>query len=160
MPIMRSPRDTADKIRHLIEGKVFCDLGSAGGVVIVGALKYASRAFGVERSRDALSGTKRKGLDVIDGDVMTMELPPADVYYCWISHDCQREMIKRWNEGKISGTLVIGAEQYVKEEWEVTQEIQPDEVIEWEYNEGTGLRDTGRFRLCVFNRKAARENTA
>ena len=153
MPIMRSPRDTADKMRHLIEGKVFCDLGSAGGVVVTGALKYASRAFGIERNKEAVNSTRDKGLEVVEGDVLTMDLPQADVYYCWITHDTQREMLKRWNEGKINGTLVIGAEKFVREEWDVTEGVESDETIEWRFNEGPGHRDSGRFRICVFNRK-------
>lgn len=162
MPIMRSPIDTAEKMRHLIEGKIFCDLGSAGGVVVTACLKYAARSFGIERSKEAVANTRRKGLDVIEGDVLTMELPKADVYYCWITYDTQREMLKRWREGKIHGTLVIAAEQFVGTEWAVTDEIlaDADEVIEWDYNEGPGHRDSGRFRLCVFNRKAATDGTA
>lgn len=150
MPIMRSPKDTADKIAHLIQGKVFCDLGCAKGGVVIAARKYARHSFGIERSKDAIASARAAGAEVIEGDVMLMDLPQADVYYSWITHDMQRQLHGRWYRGDISGILVIGAEKFVKEEWAVFDELAPDEVIQWEYDEGPGHRDRGTFKLGIF----------
>lgn len=134
----------------MIEGKVFCDLGCGAGVVMIGAKKYARQVIGIERNEERRNDAVAKGLNVTGGDVLTMAIPNADVYYAWIDHRTQRALHARWYKGEIKGTYIIGAESHVPEEMAVFDELCPDDVIEWAYNEGTGHREAGTFKLGVF----------
>ena len=152
MPIMRSPADTVDKIKDYIQDKVFCDIGCGSGIVIKCAMKYAKRAFGIERNPVAVRKAREAGCEVFEMDI-DKNIPEADVYYSWIRHQANRELFNKLQKEKPGKILIIGAEKFVKEECDFLFELayfHKTKIIEWNYNEGNGHRESGTFYLGIF----------
>jgi SAM-dependent methyltransferase len=81
---VRTPLTLSDKIKDLIAGKVFCDLGCGEGDFALCCKRYAKQVIGVEFDPDRAEIARMKGVDVIEGDLLTIPLPDADIYYIWI----------------------------------------------------------------------------
>lgn len=145
MPIMRSPKNIGEYLKEYIKGKVFCDLGCSVGVVLESVKPYVKRAFGIERDPMKVVICKRKGLEVIEGNVL-LQIPEADVYYCWITHNINRIICDKIQKG----IVVIGAEKFVEEEVVALKELEPDKTITFQFDEGDGHREKGTFYLGLF----------
>lgn len=148
MPIMRSPKLVAEKIRQYVEGKVYCEIGCGSGAILEEVVKFARSATGIELNIGRFNDCKNKGLYVIRDDIFTMELPKADVYYCWIAYDINKKIYSMIKDA----ILIIGAEEYVPEEMQTLKELQPKETIIFDFDEGEGKREKGVFHLGVFYR--------
>ena len=81
---LRTPLILSDMIKDTIKDKVFCDLGCSEGDFALCCKRYASHVIAVDIDKDKVEICKMKGLDAICGDLLTMEIPEADVYYIWI----------------------------------------------------------------------------
>jgi SAM-dependent methyltransferase len=81
---LRTPLTLSDRIKDLITGKVFCDLGCGEGDFALCCKRYAKQVIGVEFDPDRAQIARMKGLDVIEGDLLSIPLPDADIYYLWV----------------------------------------------------------------------------
>jgi len=146
MPIMRSPRDIGKYLEPYIKDKVFCDVGCSVGVVLKSVLPYVREAIGIEKCPDKVAKCIEDGLNVIQGDVLSIKLPEADVYYCWIAHNINRIIHDKIQKGLV----IIGAEKFVIEEVDVLNKLKPDKLITFQFDEGEGHREKGIFYLGLF----------
>lgn len=101
---LRTPLIVSDLISQDILGRVFCDLGCAEGDFALCCKRYASQVIGVERDTERAEVARMKGLNVITGDILCIELPIADVYYCWIG----REALKVYEKIPSGKKIIFG----------------------------------------------------
>lgn len=79
-----SPNAVITTIGPIIFNKVVCDLGCGSGEFMQGLQNAgAKKVIGVERLKELCDKASNKGFDVINDDIVTMELPFADIYYDW-----------------------------------------------------------------------------
>ena len=87
---------------NLDSTRTFVDLGSgAGKVVLLVALLTGARTIGIEidpvlasRAR-AASQSLGRAIEIIEGDIRNLPLPPADVYYMYIPFIGSAEVVAR-----------------------------------------------------------------
>lgn len=103
---MNTPRNLADVLAPMLEGKTLVDLGCGDGDFLAYAKRHAARVIGMQWTLDSEDGNtaRARGIEVIDGNILDDPWPEADVYYCFtFFHDTQRVIKKHQH-----GLLVIG----------------------------------------------------
>jgi len=104
----KSPLVVAENIKEIIKGKKVCELGCGVGDLLLEMKKYAGEVTGMERGKEWCEEAKRRGLNVICGDILIDDIPEADVYYLWVNHilrDKILDKIENETEGK---TIILG----------------------------------------------------
>ena len=81
-----APLTLSSKIKDIIKDKVFCDLGCGEGDFALCCKRFASKVIAVEMDPDRAEIARMKGLNVIEGNLLSMNIPDADVYYIWIGY--------------------------------------------------------------------------
>ena len=84
---VRTPLILSDMIKDTIKDKVFCDCGASEGDLAVCCKRYASKVIAIDFDEDKAEICKMKGIEGIYGNLLTMDLPDADVYYIWIGRN-------------------------------------------------------------------------
>ena len=85
-----SPLIIAEMTKEIIKGKKICDLGCRKGFLLSAFKKYAGEVVGVEKEKIFYKICKKKGLNVINGDIFEIKIPDADVYYFWLNESQTR----------------------------------------------------------------------
>lgn len=96
---VRSPLDLVDVLKFIVKDRVFCDLGCGAGDLVKAISPYCKRAFGVELNDGRRARALEQGVEVIDGHLLTMQLPEADVYYIWVNDSIK--VVERIKKGII-----------------------------------------------------------
>ena len=108
-----APLTFSDKIKDIIKDKLFCDLGCGEGDFALCCKRFASKVIGVEMDPDRAEIARMKGLDVIEGNLLSMDLPDADVYYIWIGYKTGI-VYDRIPSGK---TVILGPQVLEVKDW-------------------------------------------
>lgn len=101
---LRTPLILSDIIKNTIKDKVLCDLGACEGDFALCCKRYASRVIAVDIDEDKVEICRMKGLDAICGDLLTIEIPEADIYYIWIG----RDSLKIYQRIKYNKLVIFG----------------------------------------------------
>lgn len=144
---MNTPKIAIDAIRPMLEDKVFCDLGCGDGEIVEHAAQYARRSFGMQWSNDRqdLDRLRARGVKFIEANILDVEWPAADVYYCFtFFHDARRVLNKHQR-----GILVIGGTPEKFEHY--PSEAKSGTVIDIP----TGDPETPVWRLAIFTKRPA-----
>lgn len=103
----RSPFAVVEAIKDIIKDKVVCDVGCFDGDLMVEMQKYAKEVIGIEIDAIRYSNALAKGLKIIHGNFLEIDIPEADIYYNFTQLEPVKGFIKRMEErGK--GILVCG----------------------------------------------------
>lgn len=92
------------KFKHLLKGKVFCDLGCGIGNLLVMAQRHAEckEIIGVELDPYRAKMCRVKGFRIIEGDATDKNIiPKADIYYCWLYDQDNKKVFDAVKEGEI-----------------------------------------------------------
>jgi len=103
-----SPKVVAEIVQEIIKGKKVCELGCRKGRLLLEFAKYAREVVGVEKDKNFSEICRKKGLNVVNGDIFDMNIPDADVYYFWLNEMQVREIIKRFKEQNRGGVVIRG----------------------------------------------------
>ena len=143
MPVGKSPAIVADYLKPYVEGKTYCEFGCGAGIVLRQVQEFAKKAIGVEINDYS---KQHEGMTIIKADIFDIDIPEAEVYYCWITHNINRRIYNRIQKG----LFIIGAEEFVEEETALLEELKPEKLIKFEFNEGDSHRQSGTFYLGLF----------
>lgn len=103
---MNTPKNIAEVLKPLVEGKIFCDLGCGDGSFAGAVRKYAAKSIGMQWAQDGkdLVASTDKLEEVIVGDYRNLRWPTADVYYWFVfTADIEATLAKHEK-----GILIIG----------------------------------------------------
>jgi SAM-dependent methyltransferase len=103
-----SPLVIAEMVKEIIKDKKVCDLGCRKGFLLSAFKKYAKEVVGVEKDENFCEICRKKGLNVINGDIFEIKIPDADVYYFWLNEKQVREIMKRFKEQSRGGLVIRG----------------------------------------------------
>lgn len=149
MPILstpyRSPLAVVEAIKDIIKDKVICELECACGDLMVEMQKYAKKVVGMELNPDMVLAAKARGLDAVEGNVFTDEIPDVEVYYIW----CDSTMIGSIPAIMKKGTWIIASDMIEHEHLETEKLNLEGYWIEVPYYEGDAWRQKGVLRLFV-----------
>jgi len=101
---LRTPLILSDIIKDTIKDKIFCDLGACEGDFAVCCKRYASHVIAVDIDKDKVEICRMKGLESTAGDLLTIDIPEADVYYIWIG----RNSLKVYERIKYGKVVIFG----------------------------------------------------
>ncbi len=148
----RTPDAVAAALADVLAGKRVCDIGCKAGDFMVSLAKHAASVVGVDHDKGEVVRAQGRGLDVKDGDALTMELPQADVYYFWCGRAVNMPLLQRLLvDAPEEATLVYGMGDcgfYVSEEFQATCKGLGT-VRSVPYDEGPGERESGTFHVFV-----------
>lgn len=102
----KSPPIVVEMIKKTIRGKKVCELGCGAGDLLLEIKKYAREVSGIEINREWCEEARKKGLNVICGDILTSEIPKADIYYLWVNHILRDKILKKI-EKETEGRIII-----------------------------------------------------
>ncbi len=155
----RSPFSIIDKIKPYIQDKTVCELGSAVGDFLLEMGKYAKKVIGVEIDQERVLISRKRGLYTICADATSpFSLPEKiDVYYMWMEDNITRKAFDNIENGLIimAGELGYASEKgysrgiEVKVLDEIYAEYPQSQMIEVNYNEGDGDRESGIVCLLI-----------
>ena len=91
--IMNTPIECIEAIKSTIQNKKICDVGCNNGKTALLLKKYAAEVFGIEKDPSLAIEARQKGIEVIEGDIVNIGLPPADYYFIWYG---DVNMVKSW----------------------------------------------------------------
>ncbi len=101
----RSPIAVAKTIAPLIQGKTVCDLGCGHGEMLSAfSAMEAKHVIGLEHDPELCVVARQKGFEVIEGNILEMAIPEADVYYDWTPLPTALKVIDRIS----SGIIIVG----------------------------------------------------
>ena len=156
----RSPEAVIDALSNLLHDKVACDLGCGDGDIMVFMSRYARRVVGIELPGGQMRRAALRGLDVVAGDMLVEDFPPADVYYVWISQHLNLFVVKKLlSDDSFHGIIVVamGDRQTLDRQPEFKEFAHTFcESRLVPYNEGDGPRESGTFGLVTINADHAR----
>jgi hypothetical protein len=141
----RSPLIVINIIKDIVKNKVVCDLGAACGDLLMEMKPYAKEVKGIELYQDRVNKAQKKGLNVIQGDILLDTIPEADVYYMWVVKHIIWKMLKRISKG----TLILGADPAEGEDKVIEELNLKGEWRKIDYNEGNGWRQRGVFKVFI-----------
>ncbi len=136
-PYVTSPQEVVDSMLDLAKvrpGEVVYDLGSGDGRVLITAVqRFHARAVGIELSDDLarMSSEKivRLGLQndakVINADMRTVDLSPADVVIMYLETDSNAKLRPTLEKALRPGTRVVSHE-YKVPGWKPTKVAKAD----------------------------------
>jgi len=149
LPVLESPQRSpfivVEAIKDIIKDKVVCDLGAACGDLLMEMKKYAKEVIGMEINKQRVSEAKKRGLNVIEGDVFKDKIPDADIYYIWI----EKHLFASVPQVVKKGILILGADPAIGEDIVINKLNLDGYWIDVPYNEGEKHRQWGIFRLFV-----------
>lgn len=106
MPVLdfpdRSPLTIAESIKDLLKDKVVCDVGCAAGDLMEAFKPFCKKVIGVEKNEEQARVAIGRGLEVTIGT----EIPPADIYYVWVTSGNVENIMK----GIKSGIVILAEE--------------------------------------------------
>ncbi|HIB78082.1 MAG TPA: hypothetical protein EYO58_10835 [Flavobacteriales bacterium] len=156
-PVLKFPHRSAlqltNAIKPYIEGKVICDLGCACGDLLYSMKGTAKDIVGVERNLEHKKQINFVGADrdfIIWGDLFEIGVPPADIYFLWISSDI--EYNKRVIDMLDSNKLIIDAASRL-DLFKDFKNINLVDIIEYEYDETNCYDDTVDYFEPIGTRK-------
>lgn len=86
----------------IFNGKTVCDVGCGGGAIMELFMKYgAKKCIGIEQRPELVQQARVKGFEVMEGDINSIELPHADIYYNWTPLPTFLNVVDRIQEGII-----------------------------------------------------------
>lgn len=151
----RSPIEIPSLVAHYLYGKSFCEIGCGEGDLLFEFSKYADNVIGIEIDPVFAESAKAKGLNVIEGNVLSMTIPKCDVYYFWVTDTIDEELVKilpkdsvlithRSRHSNIHGW---NSEQWIKDNFKEASNIEftASEGCEWQRS---ATIDYG-FQNCV-----------
>lgn len=152
----RSPIVISDVIKDILRDKIVCDLGCAEGDNMMFMSRYAKTVIGVEQNPWRYKHAVSRGYNVIVGDYLLCEIPEADVYYFWPSdgpHDNEILVQRIMNTGRKCTVIIAGDTGFPSEVPTIYMLANKykGRVLEVDFNEGTGHRQSGKFLLCILN---------
>ena len=91
--IMNTPSECIEAIKSTIENKKICDVGCNNGKTALSLKKYASEVIGIEKDSSLAIQARQKGIEVIEGDILSISIPSADYYFIWYGN---MDVVKSW----------------------------------------------------------------
>lgn len=153
----RSPEAVSEAIQDIIKDKVVCELGCAEGDNMVFMSKYAKKVIGIDNNEERLSKAKERGLHVTNGNYYHT-LPKADVYYFWTDKGMvdNEPLTKRiYSDPEFTGYIIIAGDMNFSTEPPSVRKCAEKwggEIREVNFNEGSGVRESGTFILAIIRK--------
>src|SRR5581483_10402008 len=136
-PYVTSPQEIVDDMLELARvqaGELVYDLGSGDGRVLITAVqRFKARAVGIELdsdlARQSMDKIARLGLQgdakVINADVRTVDLSPADVVIMYLETDSNEKLRPKLEQSLRPGARVVSHE-YKVPGWKATKVAKAD----------------------------------
>jgi hypothetical protein len=153
-----TPRAAIQAARPWIKGTRVFEIGTALGDNLLHLLwdGGARSIAGMEVDKEKARKCRRRGLDVMCGDVFKSHLPEADLYYFWIGAKVDARVFDHLISLRRKMRILRGADYKAKGDVRISTRYEGmygGSGIDVDYNEGDVFRQNGKFRISCIDLK-------
>ena len=113
---IRSPGKTAHALRKMLKGKTICDVGCAKGDMVMAFSRFAGYAYGINSDHDETKIARDRGVHVLLGDALEMDVPGTDFYFIYWAESVGTPFIQRMMESQ-PGPFTILCSGFENSSW-------------------------------------------